>query len=187
MQIFDLVRALACCCILAVCGCASGPEIRVDMDPKTDLRVYRTFAFFEPVAVESGQYATLISTRLKQATRAQLERIGFRYLESEPDLRVNFFLKVVNKQEIRSSGSSGAGYYGYRSGYYGTWSGYPYVETIDYREGTLSIDLVDTKKKQLVWQGIAEGEVQDETLKDPGPAVDKVVALIFSNFPYAPQ
>jgi hypothetical protein len=154
------------------------------MDPKTDLRVYRTFAFFEPVAVENSQYSTLISTRLKQATRAQLERIGFRYTEDAPDLRVNFFLKVVNKQEVRSSGS---GYYSYRSSYYGTWSGYPYVETVDYREGTLSIDLVDAKRKQLVWQGIAEGEVQDEAMKDPGPAVDRVVTLIFSNFPYPPK
>ena len=184
MQIHGFVRAIACCFMLVVCGCASGPEIRVDMDPKTDLRIYRTFAFFEPVAIEGGQYATLISTRLRQATRAQLERIGFRYAADAPDLRVNFFLKVVNTQQVRSSGS---GYYGYRSGYYGTWSGYPYVETVDYREGTLSIDLVDTKRKQLVWQGIAEGEVQDEALKDPGPAVDRVVTLIFSNFPYAPR
>jgi hypothetical protein len=97
---------------------------------------------------------------------------------------VNIFLKIVDKQQVRSSGS---GYYSYRGGYYGTWSGYPYVETVDYREGTLSIDLVDTKRKQLVWQGIAEGEVQDEALKDPGPAVDRVVTLIFSNFPYAPR
>ena len=48
---------------------------------------------------------------------------------------MNFFVKVVDKQQLRSN----PGFYGYRAGYYGTWTGYPYVETIEYREGTLSI------------------------------------------------
>ena len=183
MQISHLMRAVVCCWILVLGGCATGPKIRVDMDPGTDLRSYKTFAFFEPASTDGTQYTTLISARLKQSTRAQLERLGFVYAEAEPDLRVNFFLKVVNKQEIRTSG----GYYGYRANRYGTWAGYPYVDTVEYREGTLSVDLVDTKRRQLVWQGIAEGEVQDDSLKSPGPAIDGVVAKIFSNFPYPPE
>ncbi|HEX2672156.1 MAG TPA: DUF4136 domain-containing protein, partial [Polyangiaceae bacterium] len=117
------------------------------------------------------------------ATRAQLERNGYTYSESEPELLVNFYLKVVNKQELRSTG----GYYGYRAGYYGTWTGYPYVETINYKQGTLNVDLVDAKRKQLVWQGVAEGEVSEEAQQNPGPAIDRVVAEIFSNFPNPPQ
>jgi hypothetical protein len=184
MQILSWVRAVACCWMLVMVGCATGPKIRVDMDPSTNLRSYKTFAFFEPASTDSGQYTTLVSARLKQSTRAQLERLGFVYAEREPELLVNFYLKIVDKQEIRSSGS---GYYGYRSNRYGTWSGYPYVDTVEYRQGTLSIDLVDAKRKQLVWQGVAEGEVKDESLKTPGPALDDVVAKIFSNFPYAPE
>lgn len=186
MQILSLLRAVAFSCLIALCGCATGPEVRVDVDPSVNLRNYHTFAFFEPVSTDSGSYSSLVSARLKQSTRAQLERLGFVYAEagSEPDLRLNFFLKVVDKQRLRSEPS---GYYSYRAGYYGTWGGYPYMETVDYRTGTLSIDLVDAKRKQLVWQGIAEGEVKDESLKNPGPALDKVVVRIFSNFPYAPQ
>jgi len=74
-----------------------------------------------------------------------------------------------------------------RGDYYGTWTGYPYVETVDYKEGTLSVDLVDAKKKQLVWQGVAEGEVSEQAQQNPGPAIDTVVAKIFSNFPLPPQ
>ena len=184
MPIPNWARLGAVCFVLAVCGCASGPSIRVDMAPAVDFRSYRTFAFFDPLATGSTQYTTLVAARLKQATRAQLERIGFRYSEQEPDLRVNFFLKVVDKQQIRSSSPA---FYSYRTPYYGTWHGYPYVETIEYREGTLSVDLVDVKQNQLVWQGVAEGEVSDEAVKNPGPAVEKTVAQIFSNFPNAPQ
>lgn len=178
------VGAIVFAALLALSACATGPDIRVDMDPGANLKSYQTFAFFESVATDSGPYTSILSTRLKQATRAQLERLGFKYAEAEPDLQVNFFVKIEDKQRLRSTPS---GYYGYRSGYYGTWGGYPYVETVDYREGTLSIDLVDAKRKQLVWQGVAEGEVKSESMKNPGPAIDAAVTKIFSNFPYAPK
>lgn len=183
MPIRRLLQTLALLFALVVCGCASGPQIRVDMDTRVNIKAYKTFAFFESVSTDGAAYSSLLSTRLKAATRAQLERLGYRYAANEPELLVNFFVKIVNKQELRSSG----GYYGYRHGYYGTWTGYPYVETIDYKQGTLSIDLVDAKQKQLVWQGVAEGEVSEESQQNPGPAIDRVVAQIFSNFPNAPQ
>jgi hypothetical protein len=170
-------------------GCESGPAIRVDRDPGADMAAYRTFGFFDQVATDRAQYSTIVTSRLKQATRAQLERNGLAYSEQDPDLRVNFYLKIVEKQEVRSTPSMtmGAGYYGYRGGMYGTWGSYPYdVETVDYKSGTLSIDLVDARKNALVWQGLAEGRVKSESVKNPGPAIDRVVADIFSNFPNPP-
>ncbi len=171
-------------------GCATGPTIRVDKDPTADLTAYKTFGFFDQLATDRAQYSTIITNRLKQATRTQLERVGYTYEEREPDLRANFFLNVTKKQEIRStpSASVGMGFYGYRGAMYGAWGGYPYdVETVDYREGTLGIDLVDAKENQLVWQGVAEGRVSEEARKNPGPAIDAVVAEIFRNFPNPPS
>src|SRR5262249_19031477 len=121
-------------------------------------------------------------------TRTQLEAHGYRYDEANPDLKANFFLKVQEKQEIQSTPSMApVGFYGYRAGYYGAWAGYPQdIQTINYREGTLSIDLVDAKKDQLVVQGVANGRVTDDMRKNPGPAIDAVVTQIFSNFPNPP-
>lgn len=171
-------------------ACATGPEIRVDKDPTVDMSTYKSFAFFDQVATDRAQYSTIVTSRLKQATRTQLERVGYTYKEQEPDLRVNFFLNIREKQEIRSSPSMtmGVGYYGYRGGMYGTWGGYPQdIDTVEYKAGTLSIDLVDAKKNTLVWQGLAEGRVKDEAIRNPGPAVDAVVAEIFRNFPNPPS
>ena len=172
--------------LLLVAGCASGPSIRVDKDPAADMSAYKTFGFFDQLATDRANYSTIVTSRLKQATRTQLEAKGLTYSEQDPDLRVNFFLKVSEKQEVRSTPSAtvGVGYYGYRGGMYGAWGGYPYdVETVNYKAGTLNIDLVDAKKNSLVWQGLAEGRVSDEAYKNPGPAIDAVVAQIFSNFP----
>ena len=176
--------------LVLIAGCASGPKIIVDKDPGVDMTAFKTFGYFDQVATDRAQYTTIITNRLKQATRAQLERRGYRYTEESPDLRGNFYLKVVEKQEVRSSPSVGVGYggfYGYRGGAYGAWASYPYdVDTVDYRQGTLSIDLVDAKKNALVWQGLAEGRVSEEARKNPGPAIDAVVAEIFANFPNGP-
>ena len=163
-------------------ACATGPQIRVDQDPAADLAAYRTFGFFDQLATDRAQYTTITTSRLKQATRDQLERKGYRYTEESPDLRVNFFLNVAERQETRSTPQ--IGFYGYRRGLYGAWSGYPYdVDTVTYRQGTLNIDVVDAKKNALVWQGVAEGRVSEKARRNPGPAIDAVVAEIFTNFP----
>jgi hypothetical protein len=168
-----------------VAGCASGPATRVDSDPSVDLASYRTFGFFQPLATDRGQYSTLMSEHLRQATRAQLERQGYRYSESNPDLRVNFYLNVAERTELRSTPAAGRGFYGYRVGYAG-WAGYPTtLETQNYRQGTLSIDIVDTQKRSLVWQGIAEGRVSKNLVDNPGAAVESAVREVFADFPSA--
>jgi hypothetical protein len=177
--------AAALLTLLAACA-PTGPTIRADADPSTNLRNYSTFGFFDHVSTDKSGYTSILSTRLKEATRRELEKLGYRHVESNPDLLVNFNVNIANKTDVRSTPSASAGFYGYRAGMYGAWAGYPQdVETVHYQEGTLSIDLVDSKKQQLVWQGVAQGRINKETAQNPGPAVDKVVADIFAKFPGA--
>lgn len=167
-------------------GCASGPQIHVDGDPAVNVAAYRSFGFFEPLATDTAGYSTLLSARLKEATRRELEARGFAYDEASPGLRINFNVNVVEKTEIRSNPSvtAGFGYYGYRYGMYGAWTGYPYdIETTNYRQGTLVIDVVDAARKALVWQGVAEGRITQQVRDNPARAVDAAVAQILASFP----
>ena len=169
-------------------GCSSGPGIRIEQDPGVNIKAYKTFDFFEPLGTDRAQYSTMITSWLKQSVRKQMERVGYVYQEQDPDLRVNFFLNIKDKQEYISSPYMGPGYYGYRGGLYQMWGGYPGdVSTITYKVGTLNIDLVDAKRKAVVWQGLAEGRVKDSSIRNPGPAIDRVVAEIFANFPNPPE
>jgi hypothetical protein len=164
-----------------VSACASGPKIRVDKDPAANMSAYKTFGYFDHLQTDRPDYSSLMTARLKLATTQQLERLGYTYDEKSPQLRVNFLLKVADKTDIRSTASPG------RVGRYVAWAGYPgTLETIDYKAGTLSIDLVDTHTNSLVWQGLAEGKVSEQAIKNPGPAIDAVVASIFDNFPNQP-
>jgi len=76
------------------------------------------------------------------------------------------------------------GYYGYRRGYYGGY-GLSSIETVTYREGTLTLDLVEARRKLLVWQATAEGTVSDEARKNPGPVIEAVVTEMMAPLPGA--
>lgn len=170
---------------LALAGCGpSRPAIRADQDPSANLSAYRSFSFVSPLSTDKAGYSTVLSSHLKTAVTREMQNRGYRYVESGGDLLVNFYANSQDKQEIRTyqTGPTYGGYYGYRGGMYGGWGGTE-VQTVNYREGTLSIDLVDAARKQLVWNGVAEGRVSKEARQNPGPAIDKVVGEIFAAYP----
>jgi hypothetical protein len=166
-------------------ACASGPEINHDINPAATFGSYKSFGFFSPLATDKAGYESVFTARLKDSTRRAMETKGYVYSETSPDLLLNFYANVQDKQEIRSSpGTMSMGYYGYRSGYYGGFNTAT-VETVDYKQGTLSIDLVDAQKKILAWQSRAEGRVSSKARQNPGPAIDAVVTQMFIPLPAA--
>ncbi len=164
-------------------ACATGPEIRRDTNPVADFGSYKTFGYFSPLATDRAGYESVFTTRLKDATRRAMESKGYVYSETAPDVLLNFFANVQQKQEIRATPAPG-GYYGYRRGLYGGF-GASTIETVTYREGTLTIDLIETKRKLLVWQATAEGTVSDEARKNPGASIDAVVTQMMEPLPGA--
>ena len=75
--------------------------------------------------------------------------------------------------------------WGALAGFYGGWPGYGWGEDVyQYTEGTLNIDLVDARRRQLVWEGVAVGEVQDPDSTGSPQKVDQVVAEIFAKYPF---
>lgn len=164
--------------VIVLSGCAATPDIRLDKDPNVDLGSYKTFGFFEPVATDKSRYTTLISGRLKKATRDELERRNYVYSESNPDLKVNFHVNVVDRQEVRTSPTS-IGPFGR------VW--YSEIDTVNFKQGTLSVNVVDTRKNLLVWQGIAEGRLSRKAIENPGPVIEKTVSEVFTGFPLTRQ
>ncbi len=167
MRVFSAILIL---CAAMAAGCASAPDVRVDKNPTANLTEYETFGFYDHSSTDRAQYSSIMTARLQQATRAQLERLGYTYDASNPQLRVNFQLNVMQRQEIRSTPGM---FYRPRLND---------IETVSYKEGTLGIDLVDSRTNSVVWQGVAEGRVSRDAYQNPGPAVDQVVAEIFQRF-----
>lgn len=183
MRSFLLMAALAC-----LAACSSGPTIRADQDPSADFTRYRTWGFVEETGTDRAGYSTLVTTHFKNAIRTQMETRGYAYTEENPDLLVNFFTSMRERTDTRSSPGVflGTRYYQNRFGVYTAWPLYARdVETSNYQVGTASIDVVDAARKQLIWEGIAEGRISDEARENPGPAIASAVADIFGKFPVA--
>ncbi|WP_129776536.1 DUF4136 domain-containing protein [Peristeroidobacter soli] len=183
--------ALALTAALFAAGCAttSGPKTRIDYDKSADFSVYRTYGFPKETGTDRGGYSTLVTSYLKSAMSSQMEARGYKYSEDHPDLLVNFYMNTRERTEIRpdARASVGYGYYGYRYGLYNAWPMYDEDRTVTYKVGTLNLDIVDAEKKQLVWEGVAEGRVSEEELQNPKVAINGVVTELMRQYPGRPN
>jgi len=183
MKALKLLTAGSMTALLA--ACASGPTVKSDYDHQADFAQYRTFGYMTPLGTDKAGYNTLLTERLKSATRGQMEMRGYTYSATNPDLLVNFGAKLQQQTEVVPGPAPMGPYYGYRAGFYGGWPGYGWGDDVyQYTEGTLSIDLVDARRRQLVWEGVAVGEIQNPSSAGSSQNVDKVVAEVFAKYPF---
>lgn len=169
---------------LAGAGCTTAPRVQSQSSPDAQLERLRTFGFLEPLGTDRAGYASSLSQELKSAVTREMEARGYR-LASEPDLLVNFF---VEQRESAGGGPTvgvgiGGGWGSFRSGY-GLGVGISDVLGSGRRtEGTLTIDVVDRARNQLVWSGTATGSITRRMREDPRSAIDAAVPRIFAEFP----
>lgn len=173
---------------LGLLSCATPkPTIRANAVPGFDPASYRSYSFAEHPGTDRGGVSTPLTAYFKDALRREMDSRGYEYKESGGELLVNFNANARETVDIRSTPGSPApatyGYYGYRGMYgYDVGAG-PTIETDRYRVGTANVDVVDVSKRQLIWEGLAEGRLTDKAMKNPAKAVNAVVQEMFKKFP----
>lgn len=182
-----LIHMLTIIAVSLLAGCSTSPvsKTSADYDRSADFSAYRTFGFFDTLGTDAAGYESLVTQTLKSAVRHEMETRGYRHSEAEPDLLVNFNARLAQQTRVSQTPAPPPMYYGYRRGYYGGWGGYGYETRVDqYVEGTLNIDIVDARRKQLVWEGVAIGRVTDKARQDRQAAINTAVAEIFAKYPF---
>ena len=132
-------------------GCAS-MRVMTNYDKEINFAQYKTYRFVQP----RGQRRTeiknpLFSKNVMHEIRPIMEEKGFTEAASlqEADLLIHFYAMIRQRQNFVSPT--------YRVGRWGrTWVARP-GHVVRYKEGTLGIDIVDRRKKELVWQGVGKG------------------------------
>jgi len=159
MKVIKLVSLVFVFLIVSSC---SSVKVVADYDSTTDFSNYKTFAFYKK-GIDKAEISDLDKRRILKAVEAQLMAKGFTKSEN-PDILVNIFTKARRKVDVynNSYGYGGYGYGGYGYGGYHGWYPWYYgpnygVQISEYTEGTLFIDLIDSEKKELIWQGIGSG------------------------------
>jgi hypothetical protein len=174
--------ATLACALLALASCG-GPTIRSDVDKTADFTKYRTFAFHEPFGLDRDGVRTPAGNTVRAAVTAELQHRGLQAAEGTADLLVNVGGMLTDKQRVEAMPG---GYYGYRAGRYGGWPTYSEVVVTDYVEGTLTIDVVDPSRRQMVWSSTAIDEFTESDRQRRDEILPPLIRDMFTSFPIAP-
>jgi len=149
-------------------------QTATDFDKSVDFTQFKTYAWSTP-DIQVGNNPTyksgLITKNIETSLTDELARRGLTMNAENPDLLVGFHTYTEKKVDSYGSVAPSPMYYpfGYRAG----WRYYPYgfanwpyawngnFRNVQYTEGTLIIDVVNARTKQLIWRGSAEGNVSD--------------------------
>lgn len=173
----------------SLAGCSSSGKLRSDYDPTADFGDYKTWNFIEDAGPDYAGYESLFTKYMIEAITIEMNKRGYTQSDN-PDLLVNFNAIVQDKTKVSTMPASPpmmGGYYGYRGAYYGAWGGYGYgteTHVSQYTEGTFNIDLVDAKKKQLVWEAVGVGRITDDTRENLRQKVMEGVPRYFAQYPF---
>ena len=173
MKTFKLLPLIL---LLIACGCAS-VSVNTDYDKRVDFAQFKTYAFYK-TGIDKAEISDLDKKRILRSIDEVMAAKGFTKSDN-PDLLVNFFTKAREQVNVNQF-NAGWGYgWGWGWNPY-LWGGYNTVYTTT--EGTLYIDLIDAKKKEMIWQGQGIGNLtKDAEKKDE--VIKEFVSRILEKYP----
>src|SRR5262245_8661980 len=174
---FMLVLAIG----FAVVGCASSAlTTDVDYDTAKDFAAQKTFAWMP--ATGNAVANELLVKRIRSSVDQQLQAKGRTPAADNP----NFLIAMDLSGKIAYGGSTGVGLsVGIPVGSRGSLSvGGGKSKPVETKEGTLVLQFVDAKTKELFWKAIASGTVEPGlSPQEQQKRIDDVVAQMLANFP----
>ena len=152
---------------------------------------YKTFAWANMGRNEKSDRSNneIIDNNIKNAVTAELTGKGWVETQADPDVLIDYTIAVKHGHRVEDAPvySYPFSRYVYRRGrIYSLWFPSSLVgirsKDVPFREGELTVNMIDTKTNKLIWQGWASGDLNDRqfTSKD----VDKQVKSIFKKFKY---
>ncbi len=174
--------ALALLLGLAGCATTSGVGVTSDFDHAVNFRAFKTWAWYpqQPNDTQGGpsggQYESFLDQRIRTAVAAELAKKGLTQTDKAPDVYVAYSTRVEDKQQV-SPYYNGFGYPYYGYGYYGRG----YQPVTQYKAGTVIIDIVDARRKELAWRGTGQAQVDQNTISEP--EAFRIVGGILGTYP----
>lgn len=168
------ITALLLLFVLASC---SSIRVNSDYDKQVNFAPFKTYAFHK-TGIDKVEISDLDKKRILRAIDETMTAKGFTKSDN-PDLLISFFTK--EREEVSVSQFNAGWGYGWGWGWNPyLWGGNTTVSR--HTEGTLYIDIIDAKKKELIWQGEGEGVLTKDTHKKD-EVIKEFVAKILEQYP----
>ena len=140
--------------VLALSSCSS-VRVNADYDKKVSFSNYKSYAYLKS-GVDKAEISDLDKKRILHSIDEVMLSKGFSKSE-QPDVLISIFTKERERVDVHQNFGWGWGWNPYRG------MGFNSVYTTP--EGTLFIDIIDAKTKELVWQGEGSGYLTKNTAK----------------------
>ncbi len=160
--------------LLGITSCSS-VKVATDYNKDTSFESYKTFAFFKS-GIDKAEISDLDKRRILRAIETELLSRGYTKSEN-PDMLVSIFTKSQQRVDIYNNTW---GWAGFGPGWGWGWNNQPVVSTQS--EGTLFIDLIDMKNKELIWQGMGQGVIS-QRLDKKEERIKEFVSKIMEKYP----
>lgn len=158
------------------------PLLRVysEEEPGVNLRRFRTYEWLDNASLEKDDIPVLLSAGTEHAIRAatdgQMTARGYKRCDNEPDLMLHYHV-LIKDQEL----------------YFQDWwcddeAWHKYgrcqrIRKINYQEGTLIIDMIETQNGNQVWRGVAVGVLEQIPPDAIQKRIEQAVQAIYKKFP----
>lgn len=164
--------------LLLILTSCSSVTVYSDYDKTVDFAPYKTYAYFKP-GIDKVEISDLDKRRILRAIDDQMQAKGFTKSDN-PDLLINIFTKSREQVDVNQF-SAGWGYgWGWGWNPYMMYGNQTTVSTST--EGTLYIDLIDAKKKEMIWQGEGIGTLT-RNIDKKDEKIAEFVGKILAQYP----
>jgi hypothetical protein len=186
MTVLSLKRVVLAAAVALMSVPARAQSVDVDYDKTVNFRAFKTYALGTVKMADDA--SPLMVQRTVSALEGQMSAIGFRKVQTNPDLIVE--IQSATKEELAYTTWGDSPYWG---GGYPYWGGvaYPFwwssgfsgvdVQTILIR--TLIVDMIDARTEKAVFRGTAKDTVSHKSTRNERKAY-KAVAEIFEESPW---
>lgn len=164
----------------------TGPRIETRKDDSVNFAEYQTYALLKTGRAASPDNE--IAQYFINSIREQMDALGYTYSEQQPDLLINYQVNIQNLLKERGNAEPArvteGGYYTHSQELY---QGMPATEEhtrlFIERKGAARIDIIDANKRQVIWQGDAEGHLTEAALIQPEEPIRATVADLLRDLP----
>ncbi|TAI48117.1 DUF4136 domain-containing protein [Flagellimonas allohymeniacidonis] len=164
----------------------SSVRVIADYDKDADFKTYKTYAYYK-TGIDKAQISDLDKKRILRAIDAEMSTRGF-VKSQQPDILVSIFTKEREQVDVYNNNFGWGWGWGW-GGFYNPWLwgpgwGWGGNNVSTRTEGSLYIDFIDAKNKELVWQGRGVGTLNNiKNIEKKEKRIQEFVSEILQAYP----
>ncbi len=159
--------------VVLLLGCTT-TSVNYDFDKEYDFSPVKSYAWMTmPQNVRAEEF---LIKRVKSALNRELNAKGITQAPDNPDFLIALHGSRESKVQVTD--------WGYSYGPFGRRIGESRIDVSQYEQGTLIVDFVEAKTKQMIWRGTASRVLDPGvTPQDKERLINEAVIEIMKHFP----